>query len=223
MQYGDFYPALKKFMAYLENLDFELFDFLKDLKTVTNKSESQGDGESTTNRNEEETYSDPPDLEDPAGADRWCKEGGRRFPKDPYFTECQFEQMAIPGQTPDVTKAWQILEQDVALWSPTQRDFRRRRDQLFVAFVLVNAGLKDSADRVARRSRADASVDPNLELIYFESMLRNRLGDRDESLRLLAQYLAANPQDRMTIANDQSWWWRGVRDDPRFKQLVGLK
>ena len=163
------------------------------------------------------------DLEDPAGADRWCKEGGRRFPKDPYFTECQFEAMALPGQPPDVAGAWRILEQDVSLWPPNARDFRRRRDQLLVSFVLLNAGLKDSADRVARRSRADASVDPNRELIYIEAMLRNRLGDRDESLRLLAEYLAANPQDRMTLANDQTWWWRGVRDDPRFKQLVGQK
>ncbi|HKE92291.1 MAG TPA: serine/threonine-protein kinase [Gemmatimonadales bacterium] len=163
------------------------------------------------------------DLEDPAGAERWCTEGGRRFPKDPYFTECQVEQMAIPGQPPDVAKAWRILEQDVALWSPDQRDFRRRRDQLLVAFVLLNAGLKDSADRVARRSRADATVDPTRDLLYTEAMLRNRLGDRDESLRLLTEYLAANPQDRITIANDQSWWWRGVHEDPRFKQLVGLK
>jgi len=163
------------------------------------------------------------DLEDPAGAERWCTEGGRRFPKDPYFTECQVEQMAIPGQTPDVARAWRILEQDVALWSPDQRDFRRRRDQLLVAFVLLNAGLKDSADRVARRSRADATVDPTRDLIYTEAMLRNRLGDRDESLRLLTEYLAANPQDRITLANDQSWWWRGVHEDPRFKQLVGLK
>ncbi|HET7249024.1 MAG TPA: serine/threonine-protein kinase [Gemmatimonadales bacterium] len=163
------------------------------------------------------------DLEDPAGADRWCKEGRRRFPRDPYFTECQFEQMAIPGQPPDVAKAWQYLEADVALWPPSQRDFRRRRDQLLVSFVLLNAGLRDSADRVALRSRADATVDPNRELIYFEAMLRNRMGDRDESLRLLAQYFAANPQDRMTLANDESWWWHGVHEDPRFKQLVAGK
>ncbi len=163
------------------------------------------------------------DLEDPAGAERWCTEGGRRFPKDPYFTECQFEQMAIPGQPPDVAKAWRILEEDVALWPPNQRDYRRRRDQLLVSFVLLNAGLKDSADRVALRSRADATVDPNRELIYFEASLRNRMGDRDESLRLLAQYFAANPQDRMTLANDESWWWHGVHEDPRFKQLVGQK
>jgi serine/threonine-protein kinase len=168
-------------------------------------------------------FSTSVDLADPAGADRFCKEGGRRFPKDPYFTECQFEQMAIPGQRPDVAKAWQYLEADVALWRPKDRDFRRRRDQLLVSFVLLNAGLKDSADRVALRSRADATVDPNRELIYFEASLRNRMGDRDESLHLLAQYFAANPQDRMTLANDESWWWHGVREDPRFKQLVGQK
>jgi len=162
------------------------------------------------------------DLTDPAGADRWCKEGGRRFPRDPYFTECQFEQMAIPGQTPDVTKAWRAVEADVRLW-PADTAFRRRRDQILVSFVLLNAGLKDSADRVALRSRADATVDPNLELTYFEAMLRNRMGDRDESLRLLGQYLAANPQDRMQLANDQSWWWHGVHEDPRFKALVSAK
>jgi len=166
-------------------------------------------------------FSTSVDLEDGAGADRWCREGGRRFPKDPYFTECQFELMALPGQPVDVAKAWKVLEQDVALWPPNARDFRRRRDQIFVAMALANAGLKDSADRVARRSRADATVDPTLDLVYFEAMLRNRLGDRDEALRLLEQYLATNPQDRATLAADQTWWWRGLRDDPRFKQLVG--
>jgi hypothetical protein len=49
------------------------------------------------------------------------------------------------------------------------------------------------------------------------------MGDRDECLRLLAQYFALNPQDRMTFANDESWWWHGVHEDPRFKQLVGQK
>jgi serine/threonine-protein kinase len=166
-------------------------------------------------------FSNSVDLEDGAGAERWCKEGRRRFPKDPYFTECQFELMALPGQPVDVQRAWAIVEEDVSLWPPNARDFRRRRDQMMMALVLANAGLKDSADHVAIRARADASIDPNREVLYFEAALRNRLGERDESLRLLEQYLATNPQDRSTLANDQSWWWRGVHDDPRFKQLVG--
>jgi len=166
-------------------------------------------------------FSNSLDLEDGAGAERWCREGGRRFPKDPYFTECQFELMGIPGQRVDVPKAWHILEEDVSLWPPNARDFRRRRDQLLVAFALVNAGLKDSADRVARRSRTDdVSVDPNRELQYIEAALRNRLGDRGEALRLLELYLAVNAQDRSGLARDPSWWWQGLHDDPRFKRLV---
>ncbi len=166
-------------------------------------------------------FSTSADLEDGAGAAQWCQEGGRRFPQDPYFTECQFELMAIPGQKVDVKRAWRVLEADVALYPPNARDFRRRRDQLLVAMALANAGLKDSAARVAVRSRADAAVDPNRELVYFEAMLRNLLGERDESLRLLGVYLAVNPNDRQGLANDESWWWRGVHDDPRFKALVG--
>jgi len=46
------------------------------------------------------------------------------------------------------------------------------------------------------------------------------LGDRDEALRLLTVYLATNPQDRATLAKDDTWWWRGLRDDSRFKALV---
>ncbi|HXI33652.1 MAG TPA: serine/threonine-protein kinase [Gemmatimonadales bacterium] len=161
------------------------------------------------------------DLEDGAGAAQWCQEGGRRFPQDPFFTECQIELMALPGQKTDVKRAWRVLEQDVALYAPNARDFRRRRDQLLVALVLANAGLKDSAASLALRSRADATVDPNRELVYIEAMLRNLLGQRDESLRLLGVYLATNPNDRLGMANDESWWWRGVHEDPRFKALVG--
>jgi tetratricopeptide (TPR) repeat protein len=161
------------------------------------------------------------DLADGAGADRWCREGGRRFPKDPYFTECQFELMGIPGQPVDVPKAWRVLEEDVSLWPPNARDFRRRRDELLVGFALVNAGLKDSADHVASRARtSDATIDPNRELVYIEAALRNRLGDRDEALRLLQLYLAVNPQDATSLASDPSWWWQGLHDDPRFKRLV---
>ena len=118
-------------------------------------------------------------------------------------------------------RAWRVLEHDVSMYPTNDRDFRRRRDQLLVALALANAGLKDSAARLALRSRADASVDPNRELVYFEAMLRNRLGDKDESLRLLGTYLATNPNDRLGLANDESWWWRGVHEDPRFKALVG--
>ncbi len=162
------------------------------------------------------------DLEDGIEAAKWCAEGGRRFPDDRNFVECQITVSALPGQRPDVTRMWQLLDENVKLYPPNQREYRRRRGEMLVAMTLVRAGLPDSARRVAERARTDATVDPSRDLVYIEAMLRNMLGDRDEALRLVSSYLASNPQDRESMAKDYTWWWRGLRDDPRFRQLVGL-
>jgi len=160
------------------------------------------------------------DLEDAAEASKWCQEGFRRFPDRPEFTECQISLNALRGTKPDVPKLWGLLERNVALYPPNVRDYRRRRGELLVAMGLANANLKDSARAVALRARAGADVDPTRDLIYVEILLRNLLADRDEALRLLKLYLVTNPQDRTTIAKDSTWWWRGLRGDPAFEQLV---
>ncbi|MGH9258511.1 MAG: hypothetical protein ACRD08_01240, partial [Acidimicrobiales bacterium] len=167
-------------------------------------------------------YSSSLDLEDGVEAGRWCDEGRRRFPADPRFLECQITVQALPGQRPDVARMWQLLDENVTLYPPNAREYRRRRGELLVAMTLVRAGLPDSARRVALRARADARIDPSRDLVYIEAMLRNMLDDRDEALRLVGEYLATNPQDREGLAKDYTWWFRGLRDDPRFRQLVGL-
>ena len=166
-------------------------------------------------------YSVSLDLEDQAEATRWCRIGSQRFPDDPSFTECQISLYALKGMKPDVPRLWKILDQNVQQYPPNARDYRRRRGSLLVAMALANAGLKDSARAVALRARAGPDVDPNRELVYLEMLLRNLLGDRQEALSLLAQYVAVNPQDRVTIADDHTWWLRGLRDDPKFLALVG--
>ena len=160
------------------------------------------------------------DLEDAAETSKWCHEGARRFPDNPAFIECQFFLSALRGQRPDVPQLWRLLERDVSLYRPSERDYRRRRGELLVAMALANAGLKDSARAVALRARAGADVDPTRDLVYLEIMLRNLLGDRAQALQLLKLYLATNPQDRINIARDSTWWLRGLRDDPEFKRLV---
>jgi eukaryotic-like serine/threonine-protein kinase len=162
------------------------------------------------------------DLQDGVEANHWCQEGRRRFPGEARFLECQLLVFSLPGQKPDIEKAWQLLDEYVKIYPPNQREFQRREGQIFVAMALVRAGLADSARAVALRSRADATIDPGRELVYFEAMLRNLLGDRDEALRLVGIYLATNAQDRATLAKDDTWWWQGLRDDPRFKALVGI-
>jgi serine/threonine protein kinase/tetratricopeptide (TPR) repeat protein len=162
------------------------------------------------------------DLDDGVEAKRWCQEGKRRFPKEPRFIECQLWLFAMRGQRPDVKSAWQLLDTNVALYPPNERDYRRRRGAFIVAMALARAGIPDSARAVALRARADATIDPAREFLYIEAILRAMLGDRDEALRLLTTYLATNPQDRVSLAKDDTWWWTGLRDDPRFKKLVGL-
>jgi len=165
-------------------------------------------------------YQSSLDLEDGVEAAKWCAEGGRRFPPDRNFVECQITLNALPGQRPDVPRMWQLLEQNLDRYPPNQREYRRRRGELLVAMTLVRAGLPDSARHVALRARGP-TLDPTSDLVYIEAMLRNMLGDRDEALRLVGVHLAANPQDRATMAKDYTWWWAGIRDDPRFRTLVG--
>ena len=160
------------------------------------------------------------DLEDAAEAQKWCREGFRRYPQDASFTECQITLYALKGMRPDVPELWRLLDRNVAQYPPADRDFRRRYGSLEVAFALANAGLKDSARSVALRARAGADVDPTRNLVYLEVMLRNLLGDRSEALELLKLYLVTNPQDKGNIARDSTWWFRGLRDDPEFKRLV---
>ena len=166
-------------------------------------------------------YSASLDLEDAAEAARWCGEGQRRFPKEPLFTECRISLYAIHGLKPDVPELWRLVEQYALLYPENQQQYRRKRAQIFLSMALANAGLRDSARAVALRSRGDPRVDPTNDLMYLEVAARNVMGDRDEAVRLLGRYLATNPQDRESIARDETWFFKGLRDDPRFVSLVG--
>jgi serine/threonine-protein kinase len=161
------------------------------------------------------------DLEDAVEAVHWCEEGKRRFSSDPRFSECQLWLFALKDREPDVPRAWQLLEEYVRLSPPQQREFLRLRGQMLVAFALVRAGLADSARSVLVRSRASADQDPDRELVYFEAHVRAMLGDRDEAFRLLGTYIAINPQVRSSMAHDDTWWFRELRKDPRYRELVG--
>jgi hypothetical protein len=93
---------------------------------------------------------------------------------------------------------------------------------MLVATALARAGLADSARSVARAARGDATIDPTRDLSLAEASVHMILGDHDEALRLLSTYVAANPQFRATMAKDQTWWFRDLRSDPRYRTLVGL-
>ena len=162
------------------------------------------------------------DLEDGVEANHWCSEGGRRFPADPRFAECRVWVGFLEGQRANVDSAWSEMRRYVELSSPNQREFWQLRGQMIVAAVLARAGLKDSARAVILRSRGDARIDPTRELAQWEAVARTILGDKDEAITQLGVWLATNPQQRATMVKDNLWWWKDLRGEKRYRQLIGL-
>ncbi len=167
-------------------------------------------------------YTTSYDLEQFADAERWCAEGHRRFPENPSFVACQLWLMTSPAKPADVALAWRLLD-DITKLTPTQmRAYGRVQAQIGVAAVLARAGLRDSARHVLGRSNAGPDIDPESELLGFQAFAYLLLGDRDMTFRLLKQQVAANPAHRAGLARSVHWWWRDIRDDARFKELVGV-
>jgi hypothetical protein len=151
----------------------------------------------------------------------WCDEGRVRFPADPRFVRCQLWLYTTNARDPDPAAAWALVKELRARTSDRHWGYLGREANMLAAAALGRAKLRDSAGRVLARARAGPDIDPDRELLTVEAFVRDQLGERDEALRLIAAYLAAKPEHREGYARSQSWWWRGLRGDPRFQDLVG--
>ena len=166
-------------------------------------------------------YTTSYDLEQFTDAARWCDEGHGRFPQNMRFVECRLWLMTSSARAPDVALAWKLLDEIVRLTPTPMRAYVRLESENAVAAVLARAGLADSARHVLARCRGGPDVDPEVELLSYQAFAYLLLGDRDEALRLMKQQVAANPAHRIGLARSTHWWWRDIKDDPRFKQLIG--
>jgi TolB-like protein/predicted Ser/Thr protein kinase len=156
-----------------------------------------------------------------ADASRWCLEGQNRFPSNPRFVQCRLWLMTMPGAKPDIGRAWALVGELRKLTPESEWPFEGREAPMLVAAALARAGLADSARRVLVRSRGDATIDPSRDLLIDEAMVRTILGDKTEALRLLKTYLVAFPDHRNGMAETQSWWWRDLQSDPRYRDMIG--
>lgn len=177
-------------------------------------------------------YTTSYDLEDVAGASQWCAEGGRRFPSNPRFVECRIWVMTSRGIDPDIGKAWSLVDSLRKMVTADEWESLRRESMIAAAAVIARAAgndsarrpaLADSTRRVLRRAEAAPGEDPSGELLGMQAFVRTLLGDRDEAFRLLKQYFTRNPGHRALFARGNSWWWRPLKDDPRFAELVGFQ
>ena len=120
----------------------------------------------------------------------------------------------------DVGSAWRLADSVVKLTPERDRARTHLLEQIYVAAVLARARLADSARHVLERSKGDADVDPQGELLGYQAFVYTMLGDKEEALRLLEQYFVAFPKHREGFRKNVHWWWRGLQNDSRFKALI---
>ncbi len=163
------------------------------------------------------------DLELFTPATDWCAKGHRRFPNNPLFAQCELMLLSTNAADPDVARAWQLANDAVRLTPERARPYGQLYQQIWVAAVLARAGLADSARHVLDRSRGDANIDPTKELLGYQAFVRVMLGDKEEAFRLLDEYFTANPKHREGFRKNVHWWWRPIKEEPRFKALIGAR
>lgn len=164
------------------------------------------------------------ELEDLSAASYWCGEARAKFPEAYWPWSCAIFLMALPGGlSPDLKKAGVYFESFERRVPPARRDLFVPAVRMYFAAVLARAGRTDSARALMHAAREEAeaatSPDPLKRLLYYEAYIRLLLGEPDNALALLAEFLKVNPQRRDYIAKD--WLWRSLRGDPRFQALVG--
>jgi serine/threonine-protein kinase len=161
------------------------------------------------------------DLEQFPDAQRWCDEGTRLFPTDPSFVRCQLRMMLSPSAEPNVDRAWRLFQALDTLQSESLREFAGHRARMVVGGVIARAGLADSARSVLVAARAGREVDPERQLALDEAVMRALLGDLDEAIDLMTDYVAVNPGHDFVLDRELHWFYRPLRDHPGFRQLTG--
>jgi serine/threonine-protein kinase len=166
-------------------------------------------------------------------AENWCNVGRQRLPSNFRFTECKLWLFSLAGgQKPIVDSIWAAYREFVERSPANVKKINALKGGMLVAMGLARAGLPDSARSVAVRSRGNPQIDAAFELVKMEAQARAVLAseasnpraaeDKDEAIRLLTRFWATNPQLRALAKSDESWWWDSVKDDPKYKALVGL-
>jgi len=164
------------------------------------------------------------DLEMFGDAEKWCGEGQRRFPQNYRFIQCRLWMLTTKAKPADPALAWNLVRQLEAHSAKDDWPFLKLDSQIAVAAVLARAGRVDSARSLLDHSQGNMEVDPAQDLLYTEAFVWALLAekaDKDKAFQLLQRYIAGHPERRADLAKDYLWWFRPLRDDPRYQQLAG--
>ena len=152
-------------------------------------------------------------------AKRWCMEGGRRFPDNFRFLQCQIVIMTMTDAQPDIDEAWSLYARIEPVLPEGQKELLSGIIRTFIGGIIGRAGLPDSANAVFAQSRLDNSVDPVGEQLAMEAAMRSVIGDVEGSVETLQLHMMAAPGS----FPDEHWWWRNVEGSPEFQRLKTIR
>jgi tetratricopeptide (TPR) repeat protein len=154
-------------------------------------------------------------------AQKWCTELRTRFPQSYRSVECKLWLYALPAEKkPDMAEVWKTYDEYVKASPANLQEFDKLKGKMMVGIAYLRAGMPDSAKAIAASSQGDPSVDPRGETVNLAAIIYAQAGDKDKAISLATRWFAANPNQRATAANDNAWWFRDIRDDPRYKALI---
>ncbi len=162
-------------------------------------------------------------------ATKWCNDGAIRFPRNYEFTICQLLLMLTPDVPPDIRTAWQLAARLDSLTPSSDSLEQSHLARMIVGGAIgkMSGGapspLVDSARHVLERARLSSREDPKHELDGYEAVMRVRIGDYPEALRLLTRYVASNPDHSFRVGGDVHWWWEPLSQMPEFQRLLAAQ
>lgn len=150
---------------------------------------------------------------------RWVEIGQRRFPDNYRFVDGAIQLMTTSGANPNPEAAWSLLARLDSLAPRGATTFYHVRAELAVGGVLARAGLVDSARAVLQRAHEviTPEVDPSLDLYAQEAYMWCLAGEEDQAINVLKLIAALHPG--ATFGGPQ-WWWRKLRDNPRWTEVA---
>jgi len=159
-------------------------------------------------------------------AQQWCDQARRRFPGFPRAESCRLYMLTAKNATPNIAEAWRLADTSVALYPPASRPAERLVHDMLVAAVIAMASkqqpaLADSARHVARRSEGTVELHKTRDPAFYGARVYTILGDKADAVRLLKEYLAANPGKDQGLRADAGWWFKDLENDPGFRRAIG--
>jgi len=169
-------------------------------------------------------YATSYDLNQLPDAVKYCNEGAQRFPSHRLFARCKLWLFTTRAVPPDIDAAEREYERMRQLTPAKQWERGQHEAKMLVAATIARSGNQDSARKLLRAARPDSRTDPQGSLAGVEAFIWTLIGtpqDTTEAIEVLKRFLSANPLHRQYYAESSSWWWQGLKNDPRFIRLVG--